>query len=165
MKDGEALRILFKITPVRVRFGDVPANDEFVSIFANDHRDVAGEGAVFVSGHQDDKGIRLHERNGCGMVTDYEMFGYVHGSSSFSVRFLCSTQFTLRAIGRSWLGRDGEAAAVDGGEDGVATAAEEGGAGIVAELFGIVSVAGVAEDFGAVGIGHDGFEMKANPSG
>ena len=81
-----------------------------------------------------------------------------------------------KAIRESWgleiagrtrlgLGRDGQAAAVDGGEDGVSAASQESGAGGVPELFGIVSVAGIAEEFGAVGIGHDGFEVEANPSG
>ena len=53
-----------------------------------------------------------------------------------------------------------QAAAVDGGEDVVAAAGEQSGAGVVAEFFGIVSVARVAQDFGAVGIGDDGFEME-----
>lgn len=70
-----------------------------------------------------------------------------------------STRYILR------LGWDGEAAGVDGGEDGGAAAAEKVGAGVVAELFGVVSVAGIAQELRAVGIGHDGFEMEAYPSG
>src|SRR5580658_10828977 len=58
------------------------------------------------------------------------------------------------------LRRDGQATGVDRSQDGVAAPAEEGAAGVVAELFGIVSVAGVAEEFGAVGVGDDGFEMQ-----
>src|SRR5215831_16545153 len=64
-----------------------------------------------------------------------------------------------------WLRRDGESAAVDGFEDGVAAARQQGRAGFVAEFFGIGSVTGVAEEFGAVGIGDDGVEMDDDPSG
>jgi hypothetical protein len=56
-------------------------------------------------------------------------------------------------------------AAVDGFEDFIATAGEQRCAGVVAELLGIVAVAGVAQERGAIGTGDDGFEMKADPSG
>src|SRR5579859_7002483 len=72
---------------------------------------------------------------------------------------------TLKRSGRSALcplrlRQDSEAAAIDGFEDSIATAGQEGGTGGVAELFGIVSVARVAEELGAVGVGDDGFEMQ-----
>jgi hypothetical protein len=59
----------------------------------------------------------------------------------------------------------GQAAAVDGFQDLVAAAGEERGAGLVAQLFGIVSVAGVAENASAVGVGNDRFEMDSARSG
>ena len=106
MEDGEALRILFEIAPVRVSLGDVAANDELVTGFADDHGNVAGERAVVGGRDEDHKGIRLHERDGGGVVTDNEMFGDVHGLSlfmvQFPVRFLFSAQFTLGGIIRDY---------------------------------------------------------------
>jgi hypothetical protein len=60
------------------------------------------------------------------------------------------------------LGGDGQAAAVDGFEDLVATALQQCGAGVVAELFGVFnrSVARIAEQFGTIGIGDEGFEVQ-----
>jgi hypothetical protein len=65
----------------------------------------------------------------------------------------------------SRLRRNGQPAAVDSFKDGIAAAGQERGAGFVAEFFGILSVTGVAEDFGAVGIGDDRFQMDYYPSG
>ena len=55
--------------------------------------------------------------------------------------------------------------AVDGLEDLIAAPAQKSRARVMAELFGIVSTTGIAENFGAVGVGDDGFEMEVYPSG
>src|SRR5271169_1732107 len=60
----------------------------------------------------------------------------------------------------SWLRRNGQATAVDGFEDCVSTAGQQRRAGGVAEFFGIVAVAGIAQEFRAVGVGDDGLEMQ-----
>src|SRR5580698_10021432 len=63
---------------------------------------------------------------------------------------------------RSWLRRGGQAAAVDGFEDLITTAAEQRLADFVAELFRVVevAVARFAEKLSTIGIGDDGFEMQ-----
>ena len=63
-------------------------------------------------------------------------------------------------MARSWLGRYSQAATVDSFEDGVSTAGQEGGAGFIAEFFGISAVAGVAKEFGAVRISDDRFQVQ-----
>jgi hypothetical protein len=53
----------------------------------------------------------------------------------------------------------GQAMAVDGFQDFVAAARQQSRAGIVAEFDRVVTVAGIAEKFGAVWVGHNGFKM------
>ena len=83
VEDGQALRLLVEIAPVRVGLGDVAAEDEMISVlagfFSYDQRGVRGEGA-FVRGRDEDREwIRVHERDGVGVVADSEVFGDVHG--------------------------------------------------------------------------------------
>ena len=83
MKNGQAVRLLFEIAPVRVGLGDVTAEYQVISIFADDEREMRGEGTVVSGGDEDGEWIRAHEGNGIGMVTDAEVFGDVH---EFSIR-------------------------------------------------------------------------------
>src|SRR5215472_13414102 len=59
-----------------------------------------------------------------------------------------------------WLRRDCQAADIDSFENGIATAGEQCGSGGIAESFRIVSIARVAEEFGAVGGSDDRFQVK-----
>src|ERR1700688_239309 len=78
------------------------------------------------------------------------------------IRDLCS-QFSL---GKSRLRRDGQAAAVDGLEDFVSAAVEQGFADCVAERFRIVeiAIARFAQELRAIGIGDDCVEMESAPA-
>jgi hypothetical protein len=66
----------------------------------------------------------------------------------------------------SRLGRDGETAPIDGFKDFVTPTAEQNVSDCVPELFGIVqiAIARFAQQFRAVGIGDNSFEMQ-DPSG
>jgi len=58
------------------------------------------------------------------------------------------------------LRQDGESSAVNSFKNLVAAPGEQSGAGSVAEFYRVGAAAGVTENFGAVGIGDDGFEME-----
>ncbi len=79
VEDGEALRLLIEVTPVRVGFGDVAAEEEMVPGFADNERGVGGEGAIGRGGNQDGERVRVHEGEGVGVVADSEVFGDIHG--------------------------------------------------------------------------------------
>jgi hypothetical protein len=78
VEDGQAVRLLFEVPPVRVRFGNVAADNEVVSRFQYERRQVRGERALFGRRDQDRERIRLHERDRVSMVGHAEMFRNVH---------------------------------------------------------------------------------------
>ena len=78
MEDGQARGILFEMAPVRVGFGHVAAEDEVIFGRTHECGQVSGEGTLVGGRDQDREGIRVHERDGVGMVVHAEMFGDVH---------------------------------------------------------------------------------------
>jgi len=84
MKNRQALWLLLEIAPVRVGLGDVTAEDQVISIFADDQRKMGGEGALVRGRDENGERICAHEGEGIGMIADAEVFGDVH---EFSIRF------------------------------------------------------------------------------
>ena len=85
MKNGQGVRLLFEIAPVRVGLGDVTAEDQVISIFADDQREMCGEGALVRGRDENGERICAHEGESIGMIADPEVFGDVH---EFSTRLL-----------------------------------------------------------------------------
>ena len=104
MKNGEALRLLFEVAPVRIGFRHVTAEDEMVFGFVHYNRDVARERAIVHARNQDYEWVRAHEGESIGMVAYAEMFGDVHGSflslqpdgSALRLSCVCTKVFPLR---------------------------------------------------------------------
>src|ERR1700746_2029066 len=81
MEDGQAVRSLFKVPPVRVCLGDMASDDEVVSCFVHEDRQMRGELALFRGRDQDREWIGAHERERVGVVLDSEVFRDIHVSS------------------------------------------------------------------------------------
>ena len=78
MEDGQAMRLLLKVAPVRIGLGNVAAENELLSIFADDDWDVRSEGTVIGARGKNDKRVGAHKSDRAGMVTDTEVLRDVH---------------------------------------------------------------------------------------
>jgi hypothetical protein len=78
VKDRQAVGLLFQVTPVRVGPGNVSAQRELFSVFANDERKMRGEWTVVGAGDEDRERIRAHEGKSIGVIANAEVFGDVH---------------------------------------------------------------------------------------
>ena len=78
VKNGQALRLLLEVTPVRIRFGDVAPNDKLLPRLAYGEGCVSSERAVVCARDEDGERVCPHESDGVGVVMHTEMFGDVH---------------------------------------------------------------------------------------
>ena len=78
MKDGQAMRMLLKVVPVRVGLRDVAPENEVISIFADDDWDVRSEWTVVRARDENHERVGAHESDRAGVVTDAEVLGNIH---------------------------------------------------------------------------------------
>ena len=78
VEDRQAVRLLFEITPVRVGLGNVSAEEQTLSFFADDERKVSSEGSVVGIRDENGKGIGSHEGESISVIARSKVFGDVH---------------------------------------------------------------------------------------
>jgi hypothetical protein len=96
MKDGQALRLLFEIAPVRVRLSHVPTKYGFPSHFEHGERKMRREWPGLGGGDQNGKGIGAHECNRIPLVAQTKMLWDIHRSDSLTFLPVTSTASSAR---------------------------------------------------------------------
>jgi len=91
MKNGQALRLLFEIAPVRVRLSHVPTKYGFPFHFEHGERKMRPEWPGLGGGDQNGKGIGAHECNRIPLVAQTKMLWDIHRSDSLTFLPVTST--------------------------------------------------------------------------
>ena len=96
MKNGQALRLLFEIAPVRVRLSHVPTKYGFPFHFEHGERKMRREWPGLGGGDQNGKGIGAHECNRIPLVAQTKMLWDIHRSDSLTFLPATSTASSAR---------------------------------------------------------------------